>query len=442
MKQTLQDLPPLHRQRDYRLLWSARTASVTGSEVSKLAVPLTAVTLLAASPAQMGLLAATASVPTLLFGLHAGALADRLRRHRPLMIACELVAAAAALLVPLAWVTGTLSVPLLIAVSLVIGTASVVFRAANFPHLAVVVPASQRTEAMAGFHASYSVASIAGPGLAGLLVQVLTAPLAVLAEGVSFLASALMLRSIRTPEDHEPSASRGMWRDAVEGLRLSVGHPVLRAILATGVTLNFFAMAYIAVVILYMLQVLRIPQGMIGALTAVSGIGGLIGAWATARLARRFGENRVMLYAVLLFPFDMLTVGLVGGPPQVTIPVMATTGLLIGAIVVSLGTCTNVITMREAPADMMGRVNATMTFAIHGVLAFGGITGGLLAEVVGLRVVILICAGGTALAGLWIWRSPLRPHRPRPGALPAPEPDPVLSAALRESAITKIRTGG
>ncbi|GAA2802935.1 MFS transporter [Nonomuraea dietziae] len=440
MKQILQDSLPLRRQRDYRLLWTARTVSITGSEVSKLAVPLTAVTLLAASPAQMGVLTALAFVPALLFGLHAGALADRLGRHRPLMIACELVSAFAALMVPLAWFAGVLSVPLLAAVALVIGTAGVVFKAANFPHLAAVVPAGQRTEAMAGFHASYSVASIAGPGLAGALVQMLTAPLAVLMEALSFLASALMLRAIRTHDDHEPSRSRGMWRDIVEGLRVSLTQPVLRAILGAGVTLNFFAMAYIAIAILYMLQVLHLPQGVIGALTAVSGVGGLIGAWATTRLVKRYGEDRVMVYAILLFPVDMLTVGLVRGPLWVTIPIMATTGLLIGATVIAFATCMNVVAMREAPAEVMGRVNATMTFAIQGVLALGGLFGGLLAEVVGLRAVVLVCAAaGTSLAIFWIWGSPLRPRRRR-GAAEGEDADPVRSRALRELAFTKIRT--
>src|SRR3954468_12542181 len=91
------DLAPLRNQRDYRLLWTARTISITGSEVSKLAVPLTAVTLLAASPMEMGLLTAAASLPALLLGLQSGAVADRLSRHRPLMIACELISCAAAL---------------------------------------------------------------------------------------------------------------------------------------------------------------------------------------------------------------------------------------------------------------------------------------------------------------------------------------------------------
>src|SRR5437868_262636 len=150
----------LWRQREYRLLWSARTVSITGSEVSRLAVPLTAVTLLAASPLQMGLLTAATALPALLLGLQSGAIADRVPRRRPLMIACELVSATAALTVPLAWLLGLLTIPWLVTVALIIGTAGVLFRATNFPFITAVVAPHQRTEALAGFQTSYSLASI------------------------------------------------------------------------------------------------------------------------------------------------------------------------------------------------------------------------------------------------------------------------------------------
>ncbi|MGW0809740.1 MFS transporter [Nonomuraea sp. NPDC002799] len=420
------DPPPLRKQRDYRLLWTARTVSVSGSEVSKLAIPLTAVTLMTASPSQMGLLTAAASVPALLLGLQSGAIADRLRRHRPLMIACELVSCVAAATVPVAWFLGVLNILWLIVVALVIGAAGVLFKAANFPHVAAVVSPEQRTEAMAGFHASYSVASVSGPGLAGILVQVLTAPIAVLAEAVSFLASALLLRAIRTPEHNEPAQSRGMWRDVVEGLRASVSHPVLRALLGSGVTINFFAMAYTAVYMLYMLNTLNIPKGMIGALVALSGVGGLLGAWATVRLAKRFGENRVLLVSVLFFPIEILVVGLLTGPLWWKLSLLALTATITGGIVVAFATCLGALVLRESTPELRGRVNATMTFAVQGVLALGGIAGGVLAEFVGLRAVILMCAAGIALSSIWIWTSPLRP-RPKSSRTPAtpstPAPD-------------------
>ncbi|MFI7695952.1 MFS transporter [Nonomuraea sp. NPDC049655] len=413
---------PLRKQRDYRLLWSARTISITGSEVSKLAVPLTAITLLTASPAEMGLLTAAAPLPALLFGLQSGAIADRLTRHRPLMIACELVSCAAAATVPLAWLLGVLTVPWLIIVAVVIGTAGVIFKSANFPYIAAVVDPSQRTEAMAGFHASYSVASVSGPGLAGILVQTLTAPFAVLAEALSFLASAILLRSIRTPEHNEPTRSSSMWHDIVEGLRTSLTHPTLRAVLGAGVTINFFAMAYIAVYMLYMVNTLDIPKGMIGFLTALSGAGGLLGAWLTSRLSKRYGENRILLVSVLFFPLDILAVGLLTGPLWVKLTVLGLTGVMTGVIVVAFATCMGVITLRDAPTALRGRVNATMTFAVQGVLAVGGLVGGVLAEFMGLRPVILLSAAGIALSSLWIWLSPLRPNRPQTSHTPPAPP--------------------
>nr|WP_219467779.1 MFS transporter [Nonomuraea rhizosphaerae] len=404
---------PLRKQRDYRLLWTARTISITGSEVSKLAVPLTAVTLLAASPMEMGILTAAASLPALLLGLQSGAIADRLSRHRPLMIACELVSCAAALTVPLAWLFGILSAYWLIVVALVIGSAGVLFRAANFPHIAAVVSPDQRTDAMAGFNASYSAASVGGPGLAGLLVQVLTAPLAVLAEALSFLTSALLLRSIRTPEKTRPAASRGMWRDVMDGLRASVTHPVLRALLGAGVTINFFAMVYTAIYMLYMINTLGIPRGLIGVLIALSGVGGLIGAWITTRVAKRYGENRVLLFSVLFFPIEILAVGLLGGPLWWKLSLLALTGIVTGGIVVAFATCMGAIVLRETTPELRGRVNATLTFAVQGVMALGSLAGGALAELIGLRPVIIISAVGIALSMVWIWSSPLRPRHNR-----------------------------
>ncbi|MFI6632470.1 MFS transporter [Nonomuraea fuscirosea] len=401
----------MRKQRDYRLLWTARTISITGSEVSKLAIPLTAVTLLTASPSQMGMLTAAASAPALAFGLQSGAIADRLTRHRPMMIACELVSCAAAATIPIAWLLGVLNVVWLIVVALVIGTAGVLFKAANFPHIAAVVPTAQRTEAMAGFHASYSVASVSGPGLAGLLVQLLTAPLAVLAEALSFLTSALLLRSIRTPEKNTATTSRGMWQDVMEGLKASVTHPILRALLGAGVTINFFAMAYTAVYMLYMLNTLDIPKSLIGVLIALGGAGGLLGAWATARLSKRYGEDRVLIIAVIFFPMEILTVGLLNGSLWWKVSILVLTGTITGGIVVAFATCMGAIILRETSPELRGRVNATMTFAVQGVLALGGLAGGLVAELIGLRPVILICAAGIALSTIWIWTSPLRPHR-------------------------------
>ncbi|MCG5219039.1 MFS transporter [Streptosporangium sp. KLBMP 9127] len=415
MKHILQNsagVRPLRRQRDYRLFWSARTISLGGSEVSRLAVPLTAVTLLGASPFQMGLLAAAASLPTLLIGLQAGAIADRLTRRRPVMIACELVSAAAALTVPLAWVTDLLTIPWLITVAFVIGSCAVIYKSADFPYITTVVPEGQRTEAMAGFQASHSIAVVGGPGLAGVLVQALTAPFAVLVEALSFLVSALLLRSIRATEHHTPAPSRGIWRDIGQGVRITVSRPALRAISGAGVTHNFFAGTCLAVYLLFALNELRLPPAVLGVLTACFGIGGLLGAAVVPRAARRFTEERVLLYSVLLLPLDFVTMALVSGSLLTKAVLMFASALATGATIVAFATSMNAITLRESPADSLGRVRATTTFAIQGVLTLGGLTGGLLGELLGLRPVLWICAAGALLSIPWIWLSPLRHPTP------------------------------
>ncbi|MFJ2031376.1 MFS transporter [Streptosporangium sp. NPDC087985] len=399
---------PLRRQRDYRLLLSARAVSETGTEVSRLAVPLTAATLLGASPAQMGILAAATSAPYLLIGLQAGAVADRLRRHRPVMIGCEVISAVAMATIPAAWIAGLLTVPWLIAVAFTVGTCAVVFRAMNFPHMVAVVHESQRTEALAGFQSAYSLATVGGPGLAGLLVQLITAPFAILVNAASFLASAFLIRTIKTPEAHTPAPPRGMWIEIREGLRGVAGHPTLRALCGCGVTINFFASAFIALFVIYSLNVLGLPGGLLGVLTAFAGVGGLLGAAITPRLARRLGENRLLVYSVLLFPLDFVTAALASGPIWAKFLLMSVSTLITGMVIVSFSVCFGTVVLRESPADLLGRINATMTFTIQGVLALGSLTGGLLGELLGLRPVLWICAAGVLLTIPWIWLSPLR----------------------------------
>ncbi|GAA4218204.1 putative MFS family arabinose efflux permease [Streptosporangium album] len=399
---------PLRRQRDYRLLLSARAVSETGTEVSRLAVPLTAATLLGASPAQMGVLAAATSLPYLLIGLQAGAVADRMKRHRPVMVGCEVISAVAMATIPLAWITGLLNVAWLIAVAFIVGSCAVIFRAMNFPHMTAVVHESQRTEALAGFQSAYSLATVSGPGLAGLLVQLITAPFAIIVNAASFLASAFLIRSIKAPEAHTPAPPRGMWTEIREGLRAVLEQPTLRALAGCGMTINFFASAYLALFVIYALNVLGLPGGLLGALTAFAGVGGLLGAAITPRLVRRFGENRLLVYAVLLFPIDFVAAALASGPVWAKFLLMSASTLITGMAIVAFSVCFGAVVLREGPADLLGRINATMTFTIQGVLALGGLAGGLLGELLGLRPVLWICAAGIMLTIPWIWLSPLR----------------------------------
>lgn len=415
----------LWRQRDHRLLISARAASDLGTEVSRLALPLAAALLLGASPAEMGVLTAATSLPYLLIGLQAGAIADRVRRRRPVMVVCEALSAATTVTIPLAWIAGTLTVPWLIAVEFVLGTCSVLFRAMHFPHLATVTDESRRTEALAGLQSVSSPAAAGGPGLAGLLVQSIGAPLAILVDAASFLVSAFLIRPVEAPETHTPAPRRGMGAEIRAGLRAVATNPALRTLCGCGVIVNFFAATYMAVFMIYSLRVLGLTAGLIGALTTLFGLGGLLGAALVPHLARRFGESRIMLHAALFFPLDYVTAAIASGPMWTKFLLMSASTTITAVAIVVFAVCFGTVTFHRAPAELLGRVNATNTFIVQGVLALGGLTGGLLGELLGLRAVLWIGALGVLLAVPLIWFSPLRrpvTPAPPPGTMGTPPP--------------------
>ncbi|WP_405145430.1 MFS transporter [Sphaerisporangium sp. NBC_01403] len=400
---------PLRRQRDYRLLWSARAVSETGTEISRLAVPLTAAALLDATPVQMGLLTAATTLPYLLIGLPAGAYVDRLARRRPVLVGCEAVSALAVLTAPLAWLTGLLTVPWLITVALTVGVCSVFYRTASLPHLSSVVADHQRTAAIAGFQSVYSTASVCGPGLAGLLVQALSAPLALVVDAASFLVSAVCLRSIRSPEKAEAAVPRGsLLTDIREGLRTVMSHHVLRALIGTGVILNFASAGQMALYVLFAVKILGLPAGVVGLLTASFGVGGLTGATVAPRLAARFTENRVLLGAVVVFPLEFVALASAHGAPSVLVPLLMIAYALSGLATVMFSVCYGAIQLRESPPELLGRVNAVMTVATMGVMTLGGVVGGVLGEVIGLRPTLWACAAIVLPAILIVWFSPVR----------------------------------
>nr|WP_063817956.1 MFS transporter [Herbidospora sakaeratensis] len=399
---------PLRRQRDYRLLWSARAVTETGSEVSRLAVPLTAVTLLAASPLEMGVLTAAASLPFLFVGLPVGVWADRVRRRRPVLVLCELISGTAVATVPVAWLLGLLTVTWLIGVALVVGACTVTFRNFTMPHLTSVVAEPQRTEAIAGMQSVFAIAQLGGPGLAGVLVSVLSAPLALLVNAVTFVTSALLLRSIRAEEPARPaSPRRSLRREIAEGMSALVRHPVLRALALCGMTVNLFAAAQLAVYVLYAVHVLGLPGGLVGIMMIGFGAGGLVGAFAAPKLSRRFGGGPVLLGAVLFFPLGFLVMAAVSGPVWWCVLLIGTAEAVVGVAVVCFSVCSGALSLRETPPELIGRVNASINFLTQGALGVGGLLGGVAGELLGLRPAMWVCFAGALLTIPCLWLSPL-----------------------------------
>ncbi len=402
--------PSLARQPDFRRLWAGYTVSAVGSEVTVLAVPVTAAVLLGASALQMGLLTASATLPHLVLGLLAGVWVDRLPRRRPLLVAADLLAAAALVSIPLAWALGALTVGQLVAVELVVGSCRVVFRPAYQSHLPDVVPHAQLTEASGHLRASESAAMLAGPGLGGLLVQALTAPVAVVVDAASFLVSAAFLRRLRTPEREAPAdrPRRPLRRELAEGLGTVVTDPSLRAVAGAAANLNLFGMVVMALFVVYATRELGFSAGLVGVVLTLGGVGALLGALLAPRLARRLGTGRTLVLGSVVFSFGLFAVPLASGPRWLELAVIGGGELVGGLGVMLFDVSASGLVLSLVATDRLGRVSACMGFLTQGVKPLGALAGGALGTALGLHPALWLAAVGASTTLLWTVFSPLR----------------------------------
>lgn len=255
----------LWSNREFRNLWAGQSVSLLGDEISGLAIPLVAVLLLDASPTQMGLLMALKWLPHLLFSLGAGLYVDRTARRLRIMIATDLLRAAALASIPVAYWFDALTMEHLLAASFVVGALTVFFDVSWSTFFMRVVPRADVVEANAKLSVTRSLSNVGGPPAAGGLVQALGGPVAVLADALSFVFSALFLRRIRVDEPPLPPPSGESIRTRLAGgFRFLFEHPVLRAQLLCSSTINLFNLAFYAIVVLFMAEELELSAGAIG----------------------------------------------------------------------------------------------------------------------------------------------------------------------------------
>lgn len=407
----------LGRNRDFLTLWAGQTISLLGSQVTLLALPLTAVLTLRATPIQMGVLRAAQYAPALLIGLFAGVVIDRMRR-RPLLIAADVGRAVLLGSIPLAAALGLLTMGYLYGVALLVGTLTILFEVAYLAFVPGLVGRSQLVAANGRLEASQSVASIAGPGLGGFLVQALSAPLAIAADALSFLVSVACLFALRGREVAPAATHRpGIWREIGEGLRVVAKHTILRAtVISSGIT-NFFAAILNSLFVLYAVRVLGITPAGIGIIFLVGSVGGLCGALVAGRASRWLGLGRAILLGMLLIATGYAVLPLASGTPAVTIPLL-TVGSVIGAVGDSFYNV-NVVSLRQSliPDRLLGRVSASSRFIIWGAQPFGALLGGVLGERVGLRPALGLVVGGFLMAFVSLLFSPIRALREQPQPL-------------------------
>jgi MFS family permease len=401
---------------DFLKLWGGQTVSKFGSQITLLALPLTAVLTLNATPGQMGLLFALQNASYLLFGLPVGVWADRLRR-RPILIAADCARALLLGSIPAAALIGGLHIAHLYVVGFLVGIGTLFFDVAYQSYLPTLIEREQLIEGNGKLEASSAVAQIAGPGLAGSLVQLITAPLTLLADALSFVVSVLSILTIRTREDRPRMAKHQPLLEAIrEGLMLLLEHRLLRPLALSHALTNCGGSIIEAVVVLYVTRTLHVGSGLLGIIIASGSVGTLLGALLAARASARFVLGRVFMGEVILVSAGSLLIPIATGTAVVTVPVLIAAWLISGCGETLYRV--NNLSLRQSivPAHMQGRVNASILCITRGVIPIGNLIGGALGGIIGLRATLL---GGAVVIGsafLVIVCSPLRSLREPPMA--------------------------
>jgi MFS family permease len=402
----------LWRHPEFRRLWIGETVSQFGTMISQLALPLVAILVVHASTLEVGLMTTFQTAPFLLVGLPAGAWVERMR-FRSVLIVNDLVRAAALGSIPLASLTGVLTIGQLYAAALVSGAATVFFDVAYQSYLPQLVDRGQLVAGNARLQASESVSQIAGPSAAGLLIQALTAPYAVLADALSFLWSAGWVAAIAArPPRPARKPDRHLGREIAEGLRFVLGSPLLRAIAMCTGSSNLFGSIGMAVFYVLLARQLHVAPGIIGLISSAAAVGGLAGALGATRFAARFGQGPAIWISVTFAapfafaaPFTQRnwTLGLLA---------VAEAGLGASFVLYNI----TQVSFRQGlcPPGLLGRMNATMRFLVWGTLPLGGAIGGILGTLIGVRATLLVAAVGGAGAFLPVYLSPLRRMRELP----------------------------
>lgn len=423
-------IPPLLRDRVFRGYWSASTISLFGDQIGGLALPLAAVLTLRADPAQMGYLTALEWLPSLLFALFLGAWVDRRGRRRLTMICADLGRFALFGAVPLCFALHALSMPLLYGIVFAAGTLSVFFNVCDGALFVSIVPPERYVDGQSLSHGSRAFSYLGGPALGGVLVQVATAPVAVLADAVSFLGSAFFLSRIR-PAEPPTASSSSQDGSVLGGARFVFREPIVRSSLTSVAFINFFNLMFSAIYLLYGVRVLGIRPGTLGLLIGVAAVGGLLGAVCTKRIAARIGIGLAFVAGCFGFTAPLLLWPLAHGPRLVVLVVLFLAEFGCGFGVMVLDISVGSIFASVIPNEMRSRVSGAFQAMNYGTRPLGALAGGALAASLGLRPALWIATVGGVAAAALLLPSPLPGFRmPRPESADSAEPAPAGPTAL------------
>lgn len=417
----------LLRDRAFRLLWAGQSISILGDHVTLLALPLAAVLVVDAGAAEMGILAAAGWAPHLLLSLAAGVWLDRSRRRRAVCIAADVARAAVLATVPLAYALDALTIEHLVAVAFLIGSLTVVFDTGLGIIFPLVVRREDYVEGQSAVGVSRSVSAVAGPGLAGALVQGLGAPAALLADTASFAASAGFLARLPVEEPPRARATARVLEQLREGLRFVLRHPLLRPSVLCTATINLFNMAFNAIVVLFLAEELDFSAALIGVIFSAGALGALAGAFVAPRVRARLGTGRAIVVGAVLFPAPLLAFPLVAGPRPLVVATLVAAEALASLGVMIFDVNNNALNVLATPHRLRGRQFGATRTIVYGVRPLGALAGGALGAWLGLRPALAIGAAGALLGVGWLLASAI------PSVVDLPEAvDPADQAATAE----------
>jgi MFS family permease len=417
----------LWRHQDFLKLWAAQSVSSFGARITREGLPLAAVLSIDAPPGELGVLAALTQGPALIVGLFAGGLVDRSRR-RSILIASDVARAAVLLTVPIAAWFHWLSMPLLYGAAALAGMLSALFDIADHAYLPSLIGREQVMEGNSKLGITESIAEIGGPAFAGLLVQALTAPIAIAVNAATYLVSAAFLATIRGRENLAGRTERRPWhRNLAAGFAVIRAQPVLRVLFTLSLVTPLFGSFFSALYVLFAIRTLHLSPAMLGVTIAFGGAGAMAGAALARPLADRFGIGPAIAMLAFLSSLFALLVPLAMGKPALAMAILIAAQL--GGD--SSGTAFIILarSLRQmiGPGRMLGRVAAVFQVTSGAVGVAGALAGGALAQTIGARTTLLIAAAGYFLLPIIVAASPLSRLQAVPD--PAEEPiDPRLSA--------------
>jgi MFS family permease len=382
---------------NFRRLWAAQAVSAVGSRITRTALPIIAISSLNASATAVGVLSALTMAPGVVVALFAGGMIDRTRK-RPLLIAMDVARAALLMTLPLAAAFGLLTMAQLVVVATLTGAATAIFLIAKSAYLPRLIETRQLVDGNTKLQTTEAVAEIAGPSLAGILVQAVTAPVAIIVDAASFLWSAWWLQRIDAAEGTAPPAvAQHPFADIVEGWRACSRHPIVFPLLLAQGTFGLFAGFFSTIYMIFTLRTLGLDAATIGVIIGVGGVGALWGAFVAAPLSHRLGYGRAIVLCLASWVAASMLIPAAEGQGWLTIPFLVAQQLIGDGFLSAYFILTVSVRQTALPEDVQARAGATFQVVEGLALPAGALIAGPLADVVGPGGVLWIALGGATI---------------------------------------------